>query len=73
MRLPKAIEKYFGSNILLSSEVISVDKNENGFSVSYQQNGTTNKIDCDAVLSTIPSYTASGIFTKYDKEFKTLC
>ena len=69
--LPKAIEKYFGSNVLLSSEVISVDKNENGFSVSYQQNGTKNKIDCDAVLSTIPSYTASGIFTKYDKEFKT--
>jgi len=69
--LPKAIEKYFGSNVLLSSEVISVDKNENGFSVSYQQNGKTNKIDCDTVLSTIPSYTASGIFTKYDKKFKT--
>jgi oxygen-dependent protoporphyrinogen oxidase len=69
--LPKAIEKYFGNNILLSSEVTSVDKTENGFSVSYQQNGTTNKIDCDAVLSTIPAYTASRIFTKYDKEFKT--
>jgi protoporphyrinogen/coproporphyrinogen III oxidase len=69
--LPKAIEKYFGSNVLLSSEVISVDKNENGFSVSYQQNGKTNKIDCDTVLSTIPSYTASRIFTKYDKKFKT--
>ncbi len=69
--LPKAIEKYFGSNILLSSEVTSIDKNQNGFSVSFQQNGTINKIDCDAVLSTIPSYVASGIFTKYDKEFKT--
>ncbi len=69
--LPKAIEKYFGNNILLSSEVTSVDKTENGISVSYQQNGTTYKIDCDAVLSTIPAYTASGIFTKYDKEFKT--
>jgi len=69
--LPKAIEKYFGDKILLSSEVISVDKNEQGYSVSYQQNGTINKIDCNAVLSTIPSYTASGIFTKYDKEFET--
>ncbi|MBK6913542.1 MAG: protoporphyrinogen oxidase [Ignavibacteriales bacterium] len=69
--LPKAIEKYFGSNILLSCEVISVDKNENGYSVSYQQNGVTNKIVCDAVLSTIPSYTASRIFTNYDKDFKT--
>ncbi|HCY76820.1 MAG TPA: protoporphyrinogen oxidase [Ignavibacteriales bacterium] len=69
--LPKAIEKYFGNNILLSSEVTSVDKNPNGYSVSYQQNGTINKIESDAVLSTIPSYVASGIFTKYDKEFKT--
>lgn len=69
--LPKAIEKYFGSSILLSSEVVSIDKNENEFSVSFQQNGTTNKIDCNAVLSTIPSYTASRIFAKYDKEFKT--
>jgi len=71
LALPKAIEKYFGNNILLSSKVISVDKNENGFSVSYQQNGTTNKLVCGAVLSTIPAYTASGIFTKYDQEFKT--
>ncbi|MBE0539705.1 MAG: protoporphyrinogen oxidase [Ignavibacterium sp.] len=69
--LPKAIEKYFGNNILLSSEVTSVDKTETGFSISYQQNGTINKIESDAVLSTIPSYVASGIFTKYDKEFKT--
>lgn len=69
--LPKAIEKYFGSNVLLSNEVTSVDKNENGYSVSYQQNGVTNKIDCDAVLSTIPSYAAGNLFAKYDKDFKT--
>jgi oxygen-dependent protoporphyrinogen oxidase len=69
--LPTAIEKYFGNNILLSSEVVSIDKSKNGYTVLYLQNGTTNKIDCDAVLSTIPSYTASGIFTRYDKEFKT--
>ena len=69
--LPKAIEKYFGSNVFLSSEVKSVDKAETGYSVSYQQNGATNKIDCNIVLSTIPVYTASNIFTKYDKDFKT--
>jgi oxygen-dependent protoporphyrinogen oxidase len=69
--LPKAIEKYFSNNILLSSEVTSVDKNENGFSVSYQQNGTINKLNCDVVLSTIPVYAATNLFTKYDKNFKT--
>jgi len=69
--LPKAIEQYFGSNVFLSSEATSIDKNESGYSVSYQQNGMINKIDCSAVLSTIPAYTASSIFTKYDKDFKT--
>jgi len=69
--LPKAIENYFGNNILLSSEVVSVDKSENGFSVSYHNNSLINKIDCNAVLSTIPAYEASNIFTKYDKDFKT--
>ncbi len=69
--LPKAIEKYFGNNILLSTEAVSVDKSGNGFSVSYHKNGVINKIDCDAVLSTIPAYIASNIFTKYDKDFKT--
>jgi oxygen-dependent protoporphyrinogen oxidase len=69
--LPKAIEKYFSKKILLLSEVTSVDKNETGYAVSYQQNGVKNKIDCDAVLSTIPSYIASNLFSKYDKEFKS--
>ncbi|HRN27215.1 MAG: protoporphyrinogen oxidase [Ignavibacteriaceae bacterium] len=69
--LPKAIEKYFGNNVLLSSEVKSIDKTGTGYAVSYQQNGATNQIDSDAVLSTIPVYAASSIFTKFDKEFKT--
>ena len=69
--LPKAIEKYFGDRIFLSSEVTSIDQNQNGYTVSYQQNDTINKLDCDAVLSTNPSYSAAKLFSKYDKEFKT--
>lgn len=71
--LPKAIEKYFGNNILLKSEVISIDKDENGYLVTYQQNGNINNLKCDAVLSTVPAYTAAGLFTKFDKNFKTHC
>ena len=71
MALPKAIEKYFGSNVLLSSEVISIDKNQIGFSVTINQNGNENKIICDAVLSTIPAYSASNLFSKFDNNFKT--
>jgi len=69
--LPKAIEKYFGNNIFLSSEVISVDKTANGFSVTFNNNDESKTLDCDAVLSTIPAYTASSIFSKYDAGFKT--
>lgn len=69
--LPNAIEKYFGDRVLLSSEVTSVDKTDNGFAVSYQQRGTINKLNCDAVLSTIPSYSATDLFAKFDKNFKT--
>lgn len=68
--LPRAIEKYFGNNVLLSSEVISVDKVENNSVVSYQQNGNLNKIKCDAVLSTIPAYSAGNLFSKYNMDFK---
>lgn len=69
--LPKAIENYFGDNVLLSSEVISIDKNETGFVVTFKQNGEINKIICDVALSTIPAYTASELFSKFDKNFKT--
>ena len=66
--LPKAIEKYFEDRIFLSSEVTSIDQNQNGYTVSYQQNDTINKLYCDAVLSTNPSYSAAKLFSKYDKE-----
>jgi len=69
--LPKAIQNYFGDNVLLSSEVISVEKNEAGFVVAFKQNGEINKIDCDVVLSTIPAYSAGELFSKFDKNFKT--
>jgi oxygen-dependent protoporphyrinogen oxidase len=68
--LPKAIEKYFGNDVFLSCEVTSVDKTTNGFSVTYIHNDKVNTLDCDAVLSTVPAYTASSIFTKYDANFK---
>ena len=68
--LPNAIEKYFGDRVLLSSEVISIDKIQTAYTVSYQKNGTINKLNCDAVLSTIPAYSASNLFAKYDKDFK---
>ncbi|HEX7357978.1 MAG TPA: protoporphyrinogen oxidase [Ignavibacteriaceae bacterium] len=69
--LPRAIQNYFGDNILLSSEVASIEKNGLTFTVVFKQNGNSNKLECDTVLSTVPAYVASEIFSKYDKNFKT--
>lgn len=68
--LPNAIQNYFGDNILLSSEVTSIEKNGSTFTVIFNQNGNLNKFECDAVLSTLPSYVAGEIFSKFDKNFK---
>lgn len=69
--LPKAIAKYFGNKIILSAEVLSIDKTNDGYIVSYKQNGIDEAIVCDAVLSTVPAYMASGLLTKFNKNFKT--
>lgn len=69
--LPKAIANYFGNKIILSAEVLSIDKTIDGYIVSYKQNGIDEAIACDAVLSTVPAYVASGLFSKFNKNFKT--
>ncbi len=68
--LPKAIEKYFGDKIILSSEVISIDKSDEGYIVSYKHNGIDEAIICNAVLSTVPAYVASELFSKFNKDFR---
>ncbi|AFH47942.1 Protoporphyrinogen oxidase [Ignavibacterium album JCM 16511] len=68
--LPKAIANYFADKLILSAEVISVDKTAEGFIVSYRHSGIDEAIVCDAVLSTVPSYVAGNLFSKFDKKFK---
>ncbi|NWF48969.1 MAG: protoporphyrinogen oxidase [Ignavibacteriaceae bacterium] len=68
--LPEAIEKYFGNKIFLSSEVISVDRQSEGYSVSFNKDGLTKKVSCDAVLSTVPAFAAGDLFIKFDPDFK---
>lgn len=71
--LPKAIANYFGDKLILSAEVISIDKTADGYIVSYRHNGIDEAIVCDAVLSTVPSYVAGDLFSKFNKNFKTHC
>jgi oxygen-dependent protoporphyrinogen oxidase len=69
--LPKAIAKSLGDKVILSAEVTSIDKTNEGYIVSYKHNGIDEAIACDAVLSTVPAYVASEFFTKSNKNFKT--
>jgi len=69
--LPKAIAKFFGNKIILSADVTSIDRTNDGYIVSYKHNGIDEAIVCDAVLSTVPAYVASEIFAKFNNNFKT--
>jgi len=69
--LPKAIAKFLGDKVILSAEVTSIDKTNEGYIVSYKHNGIDEAIACDAVLSTVPAYVALELFIKFNKNFKT--
>ncbi len=66
--LPKAIHSEFGDKVLLNSSVISVDKINDKFEITYNQNGTQTKLEADLVISTAPSYITSKIFSNFDSE-----
>jgi len=65
--LPKAIADKLGNNVITSSEITSLQKNENGYSIFFSRDGVEQKIDCDIVLSTIPAYAASCLFNNFDE------
>ena len=65
---PSAIANYPGSKVITSAEVNSIEKKENCFKVNYKIGNTDESIECDAVLSTIPAYAASGIFKPFDEK-----
>ena len=69
--LPNAIAKFFADKVILSAEVTSIDKSNEGYIVSYKHHGIDEAIACDAVLSTVPAYVASEFFTEFNKHFKT--
>jgi oxygen-dependent protoporphyrinogen oxidase len=65
---PSALAKNLDSKVITSAEVNSIEKTGNGFKVNYKSGNISESIDCDAVLSTIPSYSASEIFKPFDEK-----
>ena len=65
--LPRSIASRLGDKVITSAEVTGITKNESGFSVKYISEGTEKKIDADIVYSTLPAYTAAGLFKNFDE------
>ncbi len=68
--LPLAITDALGQKVITSAEVKSIEKEETGYKVIFDLKGSLKSIKCDAVLSTIPSYAADYLFSKFDGGIK---
>jgi len=66
--LPKAIHAEFGDKVLLNSKVVSVDKVNDKYQITYVQSNAESKVEADLVISTAPSYIAANFFSKIDSE-----
>jgi protoporphyrinogen/coproporphyrinogen III oxidase len=63
---PKAIARYLGGKIYLNSEVNSIEKINEGYKITYSNTGNSSSIDCNYIISTIPAYSASTLFGRFD-------
>jgi oxygen-dependent protoporphyrinogen oxidase len=63
---PKAIADYLGGKIHLNSEVISIEKISSEYKISYYNSGNSSSISCNYIVSTIPAYSASVLFGRFD-------
>jgi oxygen-dependent protoporphyrinogen oxidase len=73
--LPKALAKVLGEKIRLNADVINTIPTNVGdrriFVTTYIQNDEKKSIESDAVIFSVPSYTASKIIQSLDTEFST--
>ncbi|GBD92107.1 protoporphyrinogen oxidase [bacterium BMS3Abin04] len=65
--LPKAIASKI-KNIEFNCEIKSVQKDIDGYKISYIQNGEPKIISSPKILSTLPAYVAAKVFKSIDEE-----
>ena len=65
--LPEAITKYLGDKVIFNSTVNSISKTSDGYSIQFDSNGSTKSLDCNSIVSTIPSYIAAEVFSGWDE------
>ncbi len=67
-KLPNSIASYLGNRVHTFCDVTSIEKNDNGFKIKYNNAGHLKEIDCDILLSTVPAYIAAGLFKHLGRE-----
>jgi oxygen-dependent protoporphyrinogen oxidase len=65
--LPEAITKHLGQKVIFNSNVKSISKSVNDYTINYENEGSQKSISCNAIVSTVPSYVASEIFSGWDE------
>ena len=63
---PKAIADHLGGKVHLNSEVNSIEKISSEYKISYSNSGNSSSITCNYIVSTIPAYSASTLFCRFD-------
>ncbi|MFO7526203.1 MAG: protoporphyrinogen oxidase [Ignavibacteriaceae bacterium] len=64
--LPAAISEALGQRVLTSATVNEIRKEANGYKVIFELHESLKSIQCDAVISTVPSYAAGKLFSGFD-------
>ncbi|HZW38561.1 MAG TPA: protoporphyrinogen oxidase [Ignavibacteriaceae bacterium] len=63
---PKAIADYLGKDLELFSEVKCIKKENDKYTITYDNAGEIKTVTADVVISAIPAYMASEVFKDFD-------
>jgi oxygen-dependent protoporphyrinogen oxidase len=63
---PKALANKFSDRIILNASITGLIKKDNKYIITYNHNDAELTIEADIVISTLPAYTAAGLFKEMD-------
>ncbi len=63
---PNAIAKTLEGKIVFDCNVKSVERRADKWQINYEIDGNANFVECDQIISTVPAYKASKIFSGLD-------
>lgn len=67
---PKSMAKFLGKNLLLNCEVKKIEKDDDRYLITFLSDGRNTLLHADAIISSVPAYTASELFSNFDEKLK---